>query len=105
MPVQKNAPTKADETSKVDDPTGTEVQTGREVAPTETATQDLPESQEEENAEPQSYVHLGNGTVLRVNDKDLPAPAGAGAPNGFWQQGNKVHHVIGIYPVESTVGE
>jgi len=103
MPVQK----KTDETpsAKPDENAGSEVQTGREVAPTETVTQDLPETVEEKNTEPQSYVHLANGTVLKVNDKDLPTPAGAGAPNGFWQTGNKVHHVIGIYPVETTVGE
>jgi len=77
----------------------------RDTAPSTLSKQDLPVSKEKEIAEPQSYVHLADGTVLRVNDTDIPASAGAGNPNGFWQRGNKVFHVVGVYPVETVVEE
>jgi len=65
--------------------------------------QDKPTPKEEENREPQFYVHLANGQVLRVNESDLPSHAGSNAHNGHWQTGNKVYQVIGIYPVEDIV--
>lgn len=77
----------------------------RTTAPTTLSKQDAPVNKEKEVAEPQSYVHLADGTVLRVNDVDIPGSAGAGNPNGFWQRGNKVYHVIGVYPVETVVEE
>jgi hypothetical protein len=77
--------------------------TGRKVAPTESVKQDLPTRDESEDETPQSYVWLANGEVLRVDDEDLPTGGGTGAPHGFWQTGNKVHQVVGVYPVESTL--
>jgi hypothetical protein len=98
MPVDKsNEPAKKNEPEVQQMPTG--------PAPTETSQQDLPVSQTKEQAEPQSYVHLSDGTVLRVKDEDLPTASGTNAPYGYWQRGNKVYDVIGVYPVEVTVEE
>lgn len=69
----------------------------------EAVKQDKPEVAEDENTESQYYVHLSNGSVLRVNEEDLPARSGSNAAMGHWQTGNKVYQVIGIYPVEDTV--
>jgi len=69
----------------------------------EAVKQDKPIATVDENAVPQYYVHLANGTVLRVNEEDLPVRAGSNAANGHWQTGNKVYQVIGVYPVEDTV--
>jgi hypothetical protein len=81
----------------------TVVQQDRQTAPSQPTKQDLPAKVAEESYEPQSYVHLADGTVLRCYDADLPAGGGTGTPHGFWQRDNKVYQVIGVYPVESTV--
>lgn len=73
------------------------------AASADVVTQDVPVSKTKEAEEPQSYVHLADGTVLRVLDKDIPVGAGTGSPYGFWQRENKVYHVIGVYPVETVV--
>jgi hypothetical protein len=69
----------------------------------ESVKQDKPVATVDENAIPQYYVHLANGTVLRVDEEDLPARSGSNAHFGHWQTGNKVYQVIGVYPVEDTV--
>lgn len=79
------------------------VDTGRGPAPTESVKQDLPPKVEEEEETPQSYVHLANGQVLLVDDEDLPGSAGHQNQHGYWQQGNKVHTIVGVYPKEITV--
>jgi hypothetical protein len=53
--------------------------------------------------EQQFYVHLANGDVVRVKEKDLPASAGTNATNGHWQRDDKVYLIIGVYPVEDIV--
>ena len=63
--------------------------------------QDRPEVKESENTEPQFYVHLANGEVMRCVAEDLPAPGGSNAVHGFWQKGTKSFQVIGVYEVES----
>jgi hypothetical protein len=72
-------------------------------APTEPTVQDAPVNKTAEVVEPQSYVHLADGSVMRAYDKDLPSASGTNAPFGYWQRGNKVYDVIGIYPVETVV--
>lgn len=49
------------------------------------------------------YVHLSNGDVVRVAEEDLPGHAGADNPFGYWQRDGNLYHVIGVYPVETTV--
>lgn len=67
--------------------------------------QDLPVREDKPEQVPQSYVWLADGSVLRVNDEDLPGASGAQNPFGHWQRGNKVYEVVGVYPAESTVEE
>lgn len=98
MPVKSDTPNKSNEPDVVELPR-------ENVAPTEVSKQDLPEQKEQQEVKPQSYVHLADGTVLRVNDEDLPVASGTNNTNGYWQKGNKVFHVIGVYPVEITVEE
>jgi hypothetical protein len=81
------------------------VDTGRVAPSTEAVKQDLPPRKDDTPNVPQSYVHLANGQVLRVNDEDLPGASGVQNPHGHWQTGNKVYEVIGIYPVETTIEE
>lgn len=50
------------------------------------------------------YVHLANGEVKRVTEVDLPPSGGIEAPYGHWQSDNKVHLIIGVYPVEIVKG-
>jgi len=73
--------------------------------PKELSVQDAPERVEEVDTEPQFYVHLSDGSVMRCKGDDLPLGSGTNAPNGHWQRGNKVYLVIGVYPVEDTVEE
>lgn len=55
-------------------------------------------------AEPQFYVWLANGDVVRVKESDLPAAnAGTNAVFGHWQIGDKVYTIVAIYPVEDVV--
>lgn len=68
-----------------------------------TVSQDRPAKFSEPVPEEQFYVHLANGEVLRVNQSDLPEGTSTNAPMGHWQQGNKVHTVVGVYPVETIV--
>jgi hypothetical protein len=72
--------------------------------PTELSVSDTPKPVVEENSEPQSYVHLADGSVMKCNDKDLPIGSGDSI-YGHWQRGNKVYSVIGVYPVEITLKE
>jgi len=46
----------------------------------------------------QSYVWLADGSVLRVENEDLPP--GGHQSLGHWQRGDKVYQVVGVYPVE-----
>lgn len=48
------------------------------------------------------YVHLANGEVHRVKEKDLPGHFGADptAPHGHFITGGHVHVVTGVYPRE-----
>jgi hypothetical protein len=113
MPVQKNATPGTPPVETADAPSQNEEtnsrdtrEVTRDTAPTGTSKQDLPEVKEDPNATPQSYVHLADGTVLRVDDEDIPDGGGnLGAPHGFWQRGNKVYQVIGVFPAESVVEE
>jgi hypothetical protein len=51
-----------------------------------------------ENVITQSYVWLADGSVLRVENEDIPQ---AGHNHlGHWQRGDKVYQVVGVYPVE-----
>jgi len=71
--------------------------------PTELSKQDAPVRENEEPEENQFYVHLSDGSVVKCVESDLPVGAGAGNPHGFWQRGNAVFEVIGIYPAETIV--
>ena len=71
--------------------------------PTALSTQDAPEPVEQEDTEPQFYVHLADGSLMRCKTEDLPIGSATNAPGGHWQRGNKVYQVIGVYPVEDTV--
>jgi hypothetical protein len=75
------------------------------VSPTELSTQDAPAKKAEEDTEPQVYVHLADGSVIRCKEKDLPEGSTAESPSGHWQRGNKVYLVVAVYPVEVTVKE
>ena|ERR1700733_12598666 len=75
----------------------------REAPSTEPVKQDRPEPKEDPNAVPQSYVWLADGSVLRVNNEDLPGASGAANAHGHWQRGNKVYEIVGIHPVEDVV--
>jgi hypothetical protein len=109
MPVAKNDPPNAtikpedqkpDETDK---PKVTEVPR-ENVSPTTMSKPDAPKAKEEDqDNRPQSYVHLADGSVARCYDEDLPIPGGTGSPHGFWQRGDAVYVIVGIYPVESKV--
>lgn len=79
------------------------VNTGRTAPGAEPVKQDKPVAKSSEDDKPQSYVHLADGSVLRVFNEDLPGSSGAQNPFGHWQRENKVFEVIGIYPVESVV--
>jgi hypothetical protein len=46
----------------------------------------------------QSYVWLADGSVLRVENEDLPQ--GGHQTMGHWQRGDKVYVIVGVYPVE-----
>jgi len=46
----------------------------------------------------QSYVWLADGSVLRVQNEDLPQ--GGHQTYGHWQRGDKVFLIVAIYPVE-----
>lgn len=59
----------------------------------------------EEEAEPESYVHLANGQVLRLKESDLPGYAGSNAQHGHVTLNGAVHTVIGVYPVETATKE
>ena len=79
------------------------VEVKRETPSAEPVKQDLPEKVADQTFEPQSYVWLADGSVVRAYDADLPAGGGTGTPHGFWQRGDKVYQVVGVYPVESVV--
>jgi hypothetical protein len=51
--------------------------------------------------DPELYAHLSNGEVVRVRESELPGAAGSNALHGYWKQDGKVHHIIGVYPVET----
>lgn len=55
--------------------------------------------------DPEVYVHLANGDVERAHESDLPGAAGTNALHGYWEKDGSVHHVIGVYPVETKVSE
>lgn len=47
-----------------------------------------------------AYVHLANGDVEKVTEKELAANrAASGSPNVFRKNGME-HHVVGVYPEE-----
>lgn len=51
------------------------------------------------------YVHLANGDVERVNEKDLPVASGTNATMGHYEKNGHSYLVIGVYPVEDAVTE
>ena len=69
-----------------------------------TDVQNIPANSLVEVAEQQYYVHLSDGSVVRVKNSDLPIRSnGTNAVYGHWQRENKVYEVIGVYPVEDIV--
>jgi hypothetical protein len=50
------------------------------------------------------YVHLANGDVEQMRTSRLPGAAGTNAPYGYFERDNKVHHIIGVYPIEHEKG-
>ena len=65
----------------------------------ELSTQDKPATPDpNEGVVTQSYVWLADGSVLRVENEDLPQ--GGHQTLGHWQRGDKVYQVVGVYPVE-----
>lgn len=81
------------------------VDSGREAPSTDAVKQDRPEPKVDKNATPQSYVWLADGSVLRVNNEDLPGASGTANPYGHWQRGNKVYEIVSIHGVESEIEE
>jgi hypothetical protein len=81
------------------------VATGRTAPSNEPVKQDRPEPKVDKDAVPQSYVWLADGSVIRVNNEDLPGASSTFMPNGHWQRDDKVYEIVGIYPVESVVEE
>lgn len=73
--------------------------------PTELSTSDAPVREVEADKEPQCYVHLADGSVIRCKESDAPVYAGSNAPYGHWQRGNKIYQVVGVYPVEDNAPE
>lgn len=65
--------------------------------------QDKPAVVEEDNGNPQFYVHLANGEVKRCEEEDLPQSGGSNAPHGFWVENGKAHYVTGVFPAETEV--
>jgi hypothetical protein len=78
---------------------------GRKVAPSEPSKSEVRTQEVPEDEVPQSYVWLGNGEVLLVNDEDLPSHSGRGAENGYWEKDGKVYAVVAVYPKETTIKE
>lgn len=72
-----------------------------DVAPSETSKPDVATRKDETEDKPQSYVWLANGTVKRCYNEDLPATGGGDF--GHWNEGDKVHTIVAVYPVEETV--
>lgn len=68
-----------------------------------TETQNIPAATMAVVPEQQFYVHLADGSVVRVKEKDLPFGSGSNATYGHWQREDKVYLVIGVYPVEDIV--
>lgn len=89
----------------VEMPDGTYKAVPRSEVTPRTSTQDSPAVSKVETPEEEFYVHLADGTTERVKESDLPVGIGTNAPFGHWQRKNKVYTVIGVYPVETTVGE
>lgn len=73
------------------------------AASAEISKQDEVKPAEEENANPQFYVHLANGEVLRCEEDQLPVGGGTNAPNGHWVKDGKSFVVVGVYPAENEV--
>jgi hypothetical protein len=69
------------------------------------AKQDRPKADEQDSNEPEFYVHLADGSVVRTTADELPTGGGSNAAFGHWQRGDNVYQVIGIYPVEDVVGK
>ena len=78
------------------------VNTGRSAAPTTASKSEAVKPEPKEEEKPQSYVWLGNGEVLLVNDEDLPENAGHGAGYGYWEKDGKVHKVVAVHEKEIT---
>jgi|ERR1700760_390450 len=78
---------------------------GQFAPPTQTSKSEAPKPVDETPEEPEHYVHLSNGEVVRAKQSDLPGPAGGQHPHGFWEKAGKVFHIIGIYPVESNAAK
>lgn len=57
---------------------------------------------EPENLDPDVYVHLADGSVVRIPTSEVPSAAGSNAPNGYFIRDGKAFIVTGVYPVEST---
>lgn len=65
----------------------------------EVSKQDKPTAPDpEQGVVNQSYVWLADGSVLRVENDDLPQ--GGHQTMGHWQRGDKVYQIVGVYPVE-----
>lgn len=97
-PVDHSEPEKA----PAETPENEKVSTGRQTAPTETSKPDVKTVEEDEDSRPQSYVWLANGDVRRCFNEDLPQHGGGGE-FGHWNEGDSVHQIVGIYPVEEKV--
>jgi len=65
----------------------------------EVSTQDKPVAPDpNEGVVTQSYVWLADGTVLRVENENIPQ--GGHQTLGHWQRKDKVYQIVGVYPVE-----
>jgi hypothetical protein len=67
------------------------------------AVQDAPTPTPPEDTEPEVYVHLADGSVLRMPESEAPAASGTNAPQGHVTRDGKTFLVIGVYPVETEV--
>jgi len=77
--------------------------TGRTTAPSEATKSDAPKKDVQEDTQPEFYLWLNDGRVVRAKEEDLPGPSGAQNVYGHWQIGKKVYDIVNVYPVETEL--
>jgi hypothetical protein len=104
VPATPQEPTPPVDYVYVEMPDGTYKAVPRSEVTPRTSTQDSPAVVANKEPEAEYYVWLADGSVERVKESDLPSGHGSNNPFGHWQRKDKVLSVVGVYPVETTVG-